>query len=112
MVKRMYLMRRRPGLTRDEFAAHWLNVHSEIWKDVRSIRGYSINVAIDQPEWDLEAPPWDGVAEFWFDSLQSARETFAPSPLRSASLADAENFLGERQAFYVEEHVIVPRADS
>jgi uncharacterized protein (TIGR02118 family) len=103
MVKRISLARRRPGMSMQEFAAHWLGPHADIAQRIPGLRGYVINL-IDDPE----LAGWDGIAETWFDSRDAAISGFASEPIRTELAADRPQFLAEVRVFFVEEHHVVP----
>ena len=101
MVKRISLARRRPDLTRAEFAAHWLGPHSDIARSIPGLRGYRINLSRDPDS------VWDGVAETWFDSEEEAVAAFNTEPIKGLMTADRPKFLDEVIVFIADEHVVV-----
>lgn len=105
MIKRVSLVRRLPGMTHDEFVAHWTGPHVEIVRRLPGVRGLRLNVV---EEWTSGAEAWDGIGEVWFDSVEAAREAFATEPFASDLAADRARFLGEAQVAFVEERTVVP----
>ena len=102
MVKLVSLMKRKPELSRDEFA-HWaLHDHSPLGLKMPGIRRYHISVlAPDQPETEF-----DGVFELWFDSIE-ALQAALDSPAGAASREDAMAHAAKRIHLRTEEHMIV-----
>jgi len=39
MIKRISLVRRKPGMTHEEFLAHWMGPHAEIVRQFPGVRG-------------------------------------------------------------------------
>jgi uncharacterized protein (TIGR02118 family) len=103
MIRRVSLLERRPDLTPDEFLRHWVDVHAVLAQDLPGLRGYRANML-------REASPetrWTGLGELWFDSPEAAREAFS-GPLAERLAVDLGEFVADRIAFNVDEHVILP----
>jgi uncharacterized protein (TIGR02118 family) len=107
VIKRISLARRRPDLSREEFAAHWLGPHAEIARGIPKIRGYIINL-VDDPD----RVGWDGIAETWFDNHEDAVNGFESEPIVSQLRDDRPKFLHEVVVFFVDVHEVVPLAAS
>jgi uncharacterized protein (TIGR02118 family) len=108
MIKLIALLKRKPGLTREEFADRWLNDHIKLSSKMPGLRGYRVNIAIDhQPDGDGVEPVYDGTAELWWDSVE-AMETAFDSREGKIAGEDADQFAELRIHIYTEEHFIVP----
>jgi len=105
MIKRVSLVRRKPGLSRGEFLAHWMGPHAKIVLGLPGLRGLRFNVV---QHWSPAEAAWDGVGELWFDSVADAERAFATEPYLSMLKEDREQFLGEGQWCFVEEHSVLP----
>jgi uncharacterized protein (TIGR02118 family) len=105
MVKRVSLLRRRPGLSREEFLKHWAGPHVEIVRQVPGVRGIRLGVV---ESWTPPEAAWDGVGEVWFGSAEAAQQAFATEPYASMLVEDRKLFLGEAQSCLVVERTIVP----
>ena len=56
MIKSFSLLKRRAGLSREEFVRHWLDVHVPMSQDVPGLRGYSVSTIVsDQSRSDVPA---------------------------------------------------------
>jgi uncharacterized protein (TIGR02118 family) len=104
MIKRLSLVRRREGLTHDEFIAHWTGPHADIVRQLPGIRGLRFGVV---QAWVPAEAAWDGVGEVWFDSVDSAKAAFAAEPYHGMLAEDRRLFLGEAQSCFVEEQTVV-----
>jgi uncharacterized protein (TIGR02118 family) len=108
MIKLIALLKRKPGLSREEFADRWLNDHIKLSSKMPGLRGYRVNIAIDhQPDGDGVEPIYDGTAELWWDSVEAMEAAFDSQEGKIAG-EDADQFAELRIHIYTEEHFIVP----
>jgi uncharacterized protein (TIGR02118 family) len=105
MIKRVSLVRRKPGLSREDFLAYWMGPHAEIVRRLPGLRGLRFGVV---ERWSPDDAGWDGVGEVWFDSAEDAERAFSTEPHLSMLVEDRAKFLGEAQWCFVEEHTVVP----
>jgi len=104
-VKLIALLKAKPGMTRDEFAKRWIEGHAPLTLKFKNLKGYRINVAIEEYQ-ELEGElPYDGTAELWWDSLEEMHEDFGSDEAATA-VADADTFTVVRMHIYTEEHVL------
>lgn len=80
MVKLIICASRKPGMTRDEFSRYWRERHGPLVKSVtefsRHVRKY-VQCHLNEAAVPFGIPaPYDGVAELWFDSVESAAAAF------------------------------------
>lgn len=106
MIRITFLLRRKPELTREAFQAYWLNEHGPLVashaKRINALRYVQVH-AVDDPVNDAMAearggmePPYDGVAEVWFenrDRLLEALGTEAGQQAAAALLEDEARFI-------------------
>ena len=104
-VKLIALLKGKPGMSRDEFGRRWVEGHAPLTMKFKNLKGYRINVAIDDYQEIEGALPYDGTCEMWWDSLDEMREDFASSEAQTA-VADADTFTVVRTHIYTEEHVL------
>jgi len=122
VLKLVFCLRRREGMTREEFQAYWREKHAPLVQShaaALGIRRYvqvhaiddAISVAVAGAR-NAEDLPFDGVAELWFDSLDAivaAGSTPAGQAAGAALLEDERRFLdlAHSPLFLANEHVIV-----
>jgi uncharacterized protein (TIGR02118 family) len=95
MIKLQYALRRREGMTREEFQRYWSEQHAPLVKrhaETLQIRRY---VQVHSLETDLDealAAPrggqprfYDGVAELWWDSLEQLVAAFSSDAGQAAA---------------------------
>ena len=104
-VKLIALLKAKPGLSRAEFARRWVDGHAPLTLRFKNLKGYRINVAIDEYQ-EIEGElPYDGTAELWWDSLEEMQEDYASNEA-AAAVADAHSFTSVLLHIYVREHVL------
>jgi uncharacterized protein (TIGR02118 family) len=99
VVKLVYCVCRRPGLSRDEFVRYWAEVHGPIGRRIPGLRRLVQSYALAVPG-DSRPADFDGLAELWFDDVEAivrARQ----SAEWAAATADEANFLDPSRSAYV-----------
>ena len=91
MLKLIACLKRKPGVGVEQFQRHWRTQHAEIVVRQKGLRRYVQNhVLLDA--YATGEPPFDGVAEAWFDDLDTMRR-LAPTPEYRAVRDDEPHFL-------------------
>ncbi len=108
MVKAIYLIRRKPGMSRVDFHRYWREVHAAIAARIPGVRRYvqchQVGVSEDDDR------PYDGAAEIWFDDM-AALERAAASEEYAAARTDEARFIDlEHTALVLTEEVEIPLA--
>lgn len=106
MIKLIALLKRKPGLSMEEFKHRWVVEHTKLSAKLPGLIDYRINIATPEQELTGELP-YDGTAELWFESVAAMQESFA-SDIGKAAGADADQFADVRIHIYTEEHIIKP----
>ena len=123
MIKMTFCLRRLPGLTREEFHRYWKDKHAPLVREAapllnirRYVQNHSfvdprVQPAVDARQSGVEM--YDGIAELWWDSLESIFAAGSTKEGRDAGrrlLADEANFIDQSAStlFYVNEHEIIP----
>ena len=101
----VFLVKRHPNMTPEEFAKYWIESHTPFTAKVPGVRAYRCYPAAGPQE---GIPPFDGVAVLAFDD-EAAYQTAIASPEFAAAIADAPNFqnIEATTSFFATEHVIV-----
>lgn len=106
MIKLVYCITKKPGLSDAEFFHYWQHVHGPIGARIpglrRLVQSHALRVA-----GDARQRGYDGMAELWFDdyaALLAARQ----SREWQESSADEANFIDHRRVAYFisQEHEI------
>ena len=94
-------------MTDDDFHRYWKDRHGPIAARIPGLRRYvqSHAHAVSREMWPGS---YDGVAEIWFDDLESFRSAM-DTPEVAAALEDEKNFIDHSRValFLTEEHVVV-----
>jgi uncharacterized protein (TIGR02118 family) len=112
MIKVVGLLTRKEGTTHEEFVRHWFDVHGPLAHAVPGIRRYvqshitGTRTRPDIPETDVEV---DGIAELWYDNLESLQRA-AATPEMQALTDDGALFIGRIKSYVIEERQIIPKA--
>jgi len=106
MIKLVYCITKKAGLTDEEFFRYWKSVHGPIGARIPRLRKLVQSHRLTLPG-DKNRPDYDGMAELWFDdvdALLAARQ----SPEWRASTEDEANFIDQSKvAYFVSEEQII-----
>jgi uncharacterized protein (TIGR02118 family) len=108
MVKMIYFLTRRNGLSVDEFQDYWAARHGALAAKVPRLRRYVQSHLRKSAYHGGRNPRYDGVAETWFDDLDALRASAGTEEYKAVR-ADEVNFLapGTVRFIIAGEHVIV-----
>ena len=102
MLKVVSLLKRKQGMSYEDFKKWALEEHPELGKAIPGMRHYRMSVVReDNP--DL---PYDAVSEMWFDDEQARAEGFGTDAGKAAA-ADAMEHCATRTHLLTEEKVII-----
>jgi uncharacterized protein (TIGR02118 family) len=106
VINAVTLLRRRPGLSVDEFRRHWRHDHAALIARLPGIARYVQSRPLDENPAGGE-PVCDGFAELWVRDSQALRAISA-SAAYAAVLADEEHFLDRAANTLVvtDEHIL------
>ena len=106
MIKLVYCISKKAGLTDEEFFRYWKNVHGPIGAQIPGLRKLVQNHRLSVP--GDRRPDYDGMAELWFDDVKALLEA-RQSPQWKASSEDEANFIDHSKVAYFvsQEHLIV-----
>jgi uncharacterized protein (TIGR02118 family) len=98
MVHLVEFVTRKPGMSVETFQRHWSAVHGPLGARIPMVRRYVQCHLRPAAYRDGRQPPYDGVAEVWFDSTGAMRES-ATTPEFRAVRADEPNFIDTTHPF-------------
>jgi uncharacterized protein (TIGR02118 family) len=100
MVKFVGCLRRKPEMTAAEFHHYWKDTHGPLVKSVpeffRHVRKYVQGHTVSDPVPGFPpqaSPPFDGIAELWFDSVADIGKAFAEPRYLAIIRPDEQKFL-------------------
>jgi uncharacterized protein (TIGR02118 family) len=120
MIKLVFVLRRKPSLSREEFQRYWRDTHGPLVAERAQAIGAKRYVQVHTLETPLDGAlhehrhgePYDGVAELWWEDLDALGAAFGSEDgLKAAGelLADEAKFidLDNSAIWLAEEHVVV-----
>lgn len=100
MIKLLVFLKRKQGMSTDDFHEYWSTRHAEIVMGVpdfmRYIRRYVQSHNIEEGLLDFPGgghPGFDGMVELWFDDLKSMKAAFETPGYINTIRPDEPNFL-------------------
>ena len=96
MTKVIVLLKKKNGMPSDDFRRHWREVHGPIALRMPGLKHYIQNHAAG------DDPPYDGIAELWFDTPADMQSAFTSEAAADAA-HDAANFLADQHIVIVDE---------
>jgi uncharacterized protein (TIGR02118 family) len=106
MIKLVYCITKKPGLSDEEFFHYWKDIHGPIGARIpgvlRLVQSHGVTRAPQSRSAD-----YDGMAELWFEDMQ-ALEAARNSAEWQVSTEDEKNFIDHDKvaSFITEEHEI------
>lgn len=98
MVKLIYCLSRKPGMSVEEFQRYWREVHAPIAARIPGVRRYVQCHTLPELYRDGRTPAFDGAAELWWDSLDALRAA-RRTPEALAAMEDEKNFIDHSRSF-------------
>jgi uncharacterized protein (TIGR02118 family) len=107
VIKVVYCITKKPGLSDEQFFDYWKNIHGPIGARIPHVRRLVQSRRIAIPG-ATRPPDYDGVVELWFDDEAALLEARKSAEWKASS-DDEANFIDHsRVAYFVSrEHVIV-----
>ena len=102
MLKVVSLMKRKEGMSFEDFRKWALEEHPPLGQRLPGIRHYRMSVVLE----DNPSLPCDAVSEFWFDD-EAARAAAFATPEGKAAGGDAAAHCSSRTHLLTEERVII-----
>jgi uncharacterized protein (TIGR02118 family) len=122
VIKRLTIMTRKPGMSREAFAEYWIKMHGPLLASHPAVKRMVANVTTEFTRFSVRnedpADPLcstivtqipDGFVELWFDDRASMEAMYTSDFLKTL-VADAEHFVGAIATFIVDEREIVGKA--
>lgn len=98
MVTSFALVRRRADISEERFIGHWRDVHGPLVLEIDYLRGYLQYRRAGRPlGCGLRPAALDGIAAFWWDDLNSARDCLRDPSYTQHAQPDEANFLDVSQ---------------
>ncbi|MGE0823927.1 MAG: EthD family reductase [Candidatus Binatia bacterium] len=92
LVKRMSFIKRKPGMSREEFSCYWQDVHGPIASKLPGLRRYLQCHTLPSMYANGE-PPFDGVAQVWFTDTAALDKAFSSRVYLEEARPDGQKFI-------------------
>ncbi|MEV0195097.1 EthD domain-containing protein [Nonomuraea sp. NPDC050691] len=112
MIKVVWLLKRAPHLTLEEFRQWWIEEHAPLvaGKQQPQLRKYRISVRDSDVDTLAGAPSadcdWDGFAEQWFDSEEAFNQVYGRHSAHETR-DDTDRHVSKLARIFVTEHAYV-----
>ncbi len=93
MIKVYALLPKRPDVSGETFHAHWRNPHGELAKHITTLRGYVQSHRAGDGAAGLAPSIYHGIAEVWFDDVETAIGMGTDPNYTEYALLDEPNFI-------------------
>ena len=106
MIKLVYCITKKAGLTDEEFFHYWESVHGPIGARIPRLRRLVQSRRLTIPG-DKSQPDYDGIAELWFDDMEALLAARQSAEWK-ISTKDEENFIDHSKvAYFVSEERVI-----
>ena len=107
MIKVVYCITKKPGMSEEQFFDYWHNVHAPIGARIPGVRRFVQSRRVVVPG-DRHEPAFDGLVELWFDDVSALLQA-RQSPEWKASTDDEANFIDHTKVAYfvTEERTVI-----
>lgn len=99
MIRRISLIRRKSGMSPDEFWAHYSGPHAAIARQLPGLQRMVLS-RVMATTGDHE---WDAVGELWFASIEAVTRAFADPEMAALFAEDRPKFIGQMVVVLTEE---------
>lgn len=93
MIKVFALIPKKPDISNEQFHRHWREVHAPLALRIKTLQRYVQSHRLPQPVSGFSAAPYEGVAEVWFDSVETATGLRTNPDYLSGAYKDEPNFI-------------------
>lgn len=102
MIKQIFLIRRRPGMTFDEFKRYYLDTHAPLVKrSLPEIKKYVVIFALQRGK----EVSFDAVTEICWDSFETIVKNVKSDTYKNIITADEKKFIGGAEVILSEEYL-------
>jgi uncharacterized protein (TIGR02118 family) len=98
VVKLTSTIQRQPYLTREQFCAHYQNVHAPLVRRTPLLVRYVQNYLIDAESAGSNSE-FDAVAELWWNDRESAEQSWSSPQIQDEQARDMPNFMTLHSVF-------------
>jgi uncharacterized protein (TIGR02118 family) len=98
MVKQIFLIKRKSGISFEDFKKYYLENHVPlVKKTITGIRKYVINFALQRGK----ETAFDSIGEIWWDDVESIKEFNKTGAYEKIIAPDEEKFINREQIIWI-----------
>lgn len=101
MIKVFALIPRKEGVSVERFHSHWREIHGPLARRIKTIRRYDQSHVLRQAVGCLPGSIYEGIAEVWFDDLDTALGMGADPDYIEGCGADEPNFIDQTRLTFL-----------
>jgi len=112
LIKRVSFIKRRPGMSPEEFSRYWREVHGPLALDLPGMCRY-VQCHVVPSAYDKGEPAYDGVAQIWFETMADLHYALNSSAYTQGAQADGPKFVDPDRLVHLlteENRVVWPSA--
>jgi uncharacterized protein (TIGR02118 family) len=106
MIKLVYCITKKAGLSDEEFFRYWKGVHGQIGARIPGLRRLVQSHRLAVPG-DSRRADYDGVAELWFDDMEALLAARQSSEWEASTKDEAKFIDHTKVAYFVSEELVI-----
>ncbi len=107
MIKVFSFLKGRTDWTQEQFQRWWLEEHVPNARKLPGLRKYTVCLTTGSTTHPNDAPPFDGVAELWFDDRAALEHAWFESAEGKLAVGESIANMSQRWTIITEEHPII-----
>lgn len=110
MIKVLALLPKKPDISNEQFHRHWREIHAQLALHIKTLKRYVQSHRLPQQPVGFSSAPYEGVAEVWFDTLETALGLRTNPAYLEGAYRDEPNFIDTSGLAFLltQENVVVP----
>ena len=92
LLKRVSFIKRKPGLSPEEFSHYWRDVHGPLALQMPGIRRY-VQCHVAPQAYEKGEPAYDGVAQIWFETMADLQYAMNSQEYKEGAQPDGLKFV-------------------
>jgi uncharacterized protein (TIGR02118 family) len=92
LIKRVSFIKRKPGMSREDFSQYWLDVHGPLALQMPGISRY-VQCHVAPEVYEKGEPAYDGVAQIWFETMADMQYAMNSQEYKEGAQPDGPKFV-------------------
>jgi uncharacterized protein (TIGR02118 family) len=103
MIKQVFMVKRKAGMSFEEFKKYYFGVHAPlVMKSFPEITKYVVNLAVQRPG---KETAYDAITEICWPDFETLLKIAKSDTYKNVIRPDEERFLGDAQVILTEEYI-------